>query len=189
MDKTIHQCLLILIQQSYFKRQKLNYVCRPDNETRASKVRVIFDSCSQRSYVSQRLAKQLCLLIIGHDPLSIKTFGEESSRLRSCELVQVAVKGIVGMSLYVNAYVVPVICTPPSNQNLQVAMEQYPYLEDLELAESASNSQEETDILIGADYYLTFMAGHSKRGSPMVLLLSTQNLVGLRQAQLMSQKS
>ena len=93
------------------------------------------------------------------------------------------------MSLYVNAYVVPVICTPPSNQNLQVAMEQYPYLEDLELAESASNSQEETDILIGADYYLTFMAGHYKRGSPMVLLLSTQNLVGLRQAQLMSQKS
>jgi hypothetical protein len=112
------------------------YVCRPDNETKASNVRVIFDSCSQRSYVSQRLAKRLCLPVIGQDNLLIKTFGEETSRLRSC-----------GMSLYVNAYVVPVICTPPSNQYLHVAIEQYPYLADLELAESASNSQEEVDIL------------------------------------------
>jgi hypothetical protein len=63
------------------------------------------------------------------------------------------------MSLYVNAYVVPVICTPPSNQYLHVAIEQYPYLADLALAESASNSQEEVDILIGADYYWTFMTG------------------------------
>ena len=70
----------------------------------------------------------------------IKTFGVESSRLRSCELVQVAVKSVDGTSLYVSAYVVPVICTPPSNQYLQVAIEQYPYLADLELAESVSNS-------------------------------------------------
>lgn len=140
------------------------YVCRPDNETKASNVRVIFDSCSQRSYVSQRLAKRLCLPVIGQDNLLIKTFGEETSRLRSCELVQIAVKGVDGMSLYVNVYVVPVICTPQSNQYLHVAIEQYPYLADLELAESASNSQEEVDILIGADYYWTFMTGDSRRG-------------------------
>ena len=76
------------------------YVCRPDDETKARSVRVIFDSCSQRSYVSKRLAKQLCLPVIGHDNLLIKTFGEESSRLRSCELVQVAVKSVDGTSLY-----------------------------------------------------------------------------------------
>ena len=63
-----------------------------------------------------------------------------------------------------SAYVVPVICTPPSNQCLQVAIEQYPYLADLELAESVSNSQEKIGILIGADYYWTFMTGHSRRG-------------------------
>ena len=41
-----------------------------------------------------------------------------------------------------------------SNQYLQVAMEQYPYLVNLELAERASNSQEENDIPNGADYFL-----------------------------------
>ena len=102
--------------------------------------------------------------VIDHDNLLIKTFGEESSRLPSCELVQVAVKSVDGTSLYVSAYVVSVICTPPSNQYLQVAIEQYPYLADLELAESVSNSQEEIGILIGADYYWTFMTGHSRRG-------------------------
>ena len=85
-----------------------------------------------------------------------KTFGEESSRLRSCKLVQVAVKSVDGTSLYVSAYVVYVMCTSPSNQ--------YPYLADLELAESVSNSQEEIGILIGAYYYWTFMTGHSRRG-------------------------
>ena len=135
---------------------------------------MIFYSCCQRSYVSQRLAKQLCLPVIGHDNLLIKTFGEESSRLRSCELVQVAVKSIDGTSLYVSVYIVPVICTPASNQ--------YPHLADLELAESVSNSQEEIGILIGADYYWAFMTGHSRRGSPMALLLFTQNLVGFCQA-------
>ena len=81
----------------------------------------------------------------------------------TCELVQVAVKSIDGTSLYASAYVVPVICTPPSNQYLQVVIEHYPYLADLELAESVSNSQEEIGILIGADYYWTFMTGYSRK--------------------------
>lgn len=63
--------------------------------------------------------KQTCLPVIGHNDMLIKAFVEESSHLRSCEHVQVAVKALDGIDLNVNTYVVPVICSPPSNQYLQ----------------------------------------------------------------------
>ena len=94
-------------------------VYRPDNDHTISNVRVIFDSCSQRSNVTQHLASELNLLVIGHDNLLIKTFGKETGRLRSSKLVQTAVYTIDGMTVYVNAYVIPVICTPPSNQYIE----------------------------------------------------------------------
>ena len=139
-------------------------VYRPDRDNTISNVRVIFDSCSQRSYVTQCLAEQLNLPVIGQDNLLIKTFGEESARLRSCELVQIAVQTIDEMTVYVNAYVVPVICTPPSNQYIESATTNYPFLRGLDLAETSVDSNNEISMLIGADYYWSFMTGNIRRG-------------------------
>ena len=51
-------------------------VVRPDNDTSSLSVRLVFDSCSQRSYITKNLKDRLKLPVIGRESLQIKTFGE-----------------------------------------------------------------------------------------------------------------
>ena len=67
------------------------------------------------------------------------------------------------MSLYMNAYAVPVICSSPSNLYIQSTIEKDPYLRGIELAESIIDNKEEIEVLIGADYYWNFMTGRARR--------------------------
>ena len=141
------------------------YVSNPTNPQQKIKARIIFDSCSQRSYVSHKLHKALNLNSIGCDRLLIKAFGEETPKLKSSELVQLSITSIDGMELYVNAYSVPIICSPLSNQATNVAVERYPHLQGIELADLSTGSSEiEIDVLIGADYYWNFVSSIVRRG-------------------------
>ena len=76
---------------------------------------MVFDSGSQRSYISENLQKTLNLPIAGHDTVLIRTFGESAAKLRRCDIVQMAVETDNGIQVYVSAYVVPVTCAPISN--------------------------------------------------------------------------
>ncbi len=87
-------------------------VVQPDNESYVQGCRLVFDSCSQRTYITDDLAHNLALPIIGRDSLLIKTFGENDARLHMCNIVQVGIKTEYGGTVYVRAYVVPVICGP-----------------------------------------------------------------------------
>ena len=93
--------------------------------------RMVFDSGSQRSYITENLRKTLNLPIAGQDTLLIKTFGESTAKLRRCDIVQMAVAADDGMQVYVSAYVVPVICAPISNQLIEFTQANYPHLQCL----------------------------------------------------------
>ena len=86
----------------------------------------------------------------------IKTFGDNTASVKECDIVQ----------LYVTAYVVPVICSPVSNQDIQSAVECYPYLQGLQLACGNVNRTVSVDLLIGADYNWSFFTGGIIRGDP-----------------------
>ena len=116
--------------------------------------------------MSQKLCAALNLQRIGSDNLLIKTFGEESARLRSCDVVQLAVTSQDGMELYINAYSVPTICPAISNQSVKIAIEKYSHLKGLELADTPTHTGDvEVDLLIGADYYWNFFDGLTRQGS------------------------
>ena len=139
-------------------------VGRPDNPQLKVNARIILDSGSQRSYITNHLKHYLNLNSLGTDNLLIKTFGEETPRLKSCELVQLSITSIEGMELYVNAYSVPSICSPLSNQAVKLAVNNYPILRELELADLPDDSENvEIDILLGADYYWNFVTSTTKR--------------------------
>jgi len=87
--------------------------------------RMVFDSGSQRRYISENLQKTLNLLIAGHDTLLIKTFGQSTAKLRWCDIVQIAVEADDGMQVFVSAYVVPVICATISNQLIEFTQANY----------------------------------------------------------------
>ena len=142
----------ILLQTA---RAKVN---KPGSDQADANARIIFDSCSQRSYITENLQRALHLPVSGQYTLLIKTFGETSAKLQRCDIVQVAVKTLDGMEVYVSAYVVPTICAPISNQIIQFAQENYPHLHGLELADNVRGSKElAVDLLIGADFYWHFI--------------------------------
>lgn len=81
--------------------------------------------------------------------------------------MQLALTSNDGMELlYVNAYSVPTICNPLSNQAV--------HLQDLKLADNLdARSEVEIDVLIGADYYWNFFTGEKGR-SPGPVALNTK---------------
>ena len=70
--------------------------------------------------------------------------------------------------LYVNAYSVPIICSPLRSQAVNFATSTYQHLSGLLLADSISADENENNVevnvLIGANYYWYFLTGAIKRG-------------------------
>lgn len=116
-----------------------------------------------------RLRNALQLPTIKQDTLMIETFGSDTGQLQSRDLVQLCVQGLTSETcLRVNAYAVPIICSPLQNQAVNFAASSYPHLHGLPLADSISADENgdhvEVDVLIGADYYWHFLTGALKRG-------------------------
>ena len=135
---------------------------------RGRNFRFVFDSGSQKSYVTVDVKNALSLPIVGKDKLLIKTFGDESPKVRDCEIVQFSVGCKNGEEIVMQAYVVPVICTPISNQVISRAVKHYEHLRGLDLAdfveEDELNIDRSVDILIGADFYWRFVTGRIVQG-------------------------
>ena len=64
------------------------------------KARIVFDSCSQRTYVIQRLKDRLCLRPVASNTLNITAFGDAEPTQSEYEQVQFSIKAIDGMKLY-----------------------------------------------------------------------------------------
>ena len=141
-------------------------VVRPDNDCYSPRVRLVFDSCSQRSYITKNLKDKLKLPVIGRESLLIKTFGESDARLRTCETIQVGIKTMCDAIVYIQAYVVPVICGPLTQQPTELAQSSCKHLHGLSLADSCGRGDLPISILIGADYYWSLVEGTVVRGAP-----------------------
>ena len=153
------------------------FVSRADDPNHRIQARLIFDTGSQRSYVSTRLKNALQLPTINQETLI--TFGSETGQIQSRDLVQLCVQGMTSETfLYVNAYAVPIICSPLQNQAVSFAASTYQHLSGLLLADSISadenESNVEVDVLIGADYYWHFLTGAIKRGESGPTALQTK---------------
>ena len=146
-----------------------SFVSKVGNVTNGKyNARIVFDSCSQRSYISHKLRNTLKLETVESENLLVKTFGDEAPKVLKCDRVKFAVMDTEGNNVMMDAYSVPTICSPISNQSIKVALEEYPHLHGLNLADTPSMSvgtDVEVDILIGADYYWKFVTGTTKRGS------------------------
>ena len=149
----------ILLQTA---RAKVHRVDKPDNE---AVIRLILDSCSQKSYISARLRDHLQLPTVKTEKVIIKEFGNTTGTLKTCDSVQIAIKSADNLTLFINAFVVETICSPISNQTIDFAKSSYFHLQNLPLADRGDgNDTMEIDILVGADYLWNFMLDHVVRG-------------------------
>ena len=138
-------------------------------------MRILFDSGSQRSYLSERAKAKLNLLPKRKEKLLIKTFGQEKEQLKEYAVLAFCVRGLSESSkVQMTALAVPLICSPLKDQAVQFAQQCYSYLADLELADHPTEDcSSEVDLLIGNDFYWSFFIGDMKRGESGPVAMKT----------------
>ena len=130
-----------------------------------ARVRVLFDSASQNSFVTSKTAKSLSLPSVRKEWFAVKTFGNQcsGSRLHDVVSVELAPMG-GGQSLRIEAFVVPEI-SHVKNEHVEVLKHHYSHLKNIWFSDVHRQAEElEIDILIGADYLWQFQTGVTIRG-------------------------
>ena len=129
---------------------------------RSTTFRVLFDTGSQRTYITNSLKSQLGLKPIEKESLRLSTFGNDRVRKESCDIVKLSLRKGDGESVNIAALSFPVIC---SSLPLQVDVSAYPHIEGLPLADEFIGQEHDSiDVLIGSDQYWNFITGETVRG-------------------------
>ena len=112
--------------------------------------------------MTERLKRQLSLPVRSVDTLMIKTFGSNEERIQTCDVVDLLLKTREGKNVQLTFLAVPFICDPLARQPLSHAMEIFPYLSELELADTGGEA--DIDVLVGSDLYWSLVTGRIIRG-------------------------
>ena len=123
-----------------------------ENSTKLLPVRVLLDSGSQRSYITNHLKRKLGLIPVKTETLNLNTFGNEKFSKRDCDLIKLRLQGKHGEDVNISALSFEAICSPVPSK---VSLHEHPHLLDLDLADCISgntDSQDNVDVLIGSDY-------------------------------------
>ena len=144
-----------------FLQTATTYACST-NTTSVVPVRVLMDSGSQRSYVTESLKQKLGLVPDKTEVLNLNTFGDDKFRKQRCEQVRLRLQGQT-KDIEISALCFPKICSPLS---MTLDIERYPHLDGLVPADQSllDNSTPDIDILIGSDYYFEVIMGEIRRG-------------------------
>jgi len=99
------------------------------------------------------------------EEVHIRTFGSDTTRAQTVELVTVAVSPIEGSSIPILFSTVPFICEPLSYQPVAYTKQCYSHLANLELADPSRVGEElQIDALIGSDHYWQLVTGQTIQG-------------------------
>ena len=142
----------------------LTEVSNPHDPSLTLRLRIVMDSGSQRSYLTQRVRDTLALPASGKQRLSIASFGSKQGEAKQCEVVRIAVRTKSGDNQEVDLFVIPHICDPLTAQPVGVCPKMYSYISQLDLADTSQYETVEVDMLIGSDYYWEFMTGETVQG-------------------------
>ena len=113
----------------------------PDCLTVSAKVRIVMDTGSQMSYITDAARQRLALTSGGERSISIMTFGANQANDRNYEYVRVGLKSRDDQVLIFKLFSVPMICEPLTSHPLIDCQRTYPHLTDLELADDPGNKQ------------------------------------------------
>ena len=113
--------------------------------------RILFDTGSQRTFITQDMKHKLELQTMGKELLDVITFSSFQSTRKTYDIVSFSLP-TEKENIKIKALVTPIICPPLSvmMKNLKIP----PELKGLKLADRLQSSQNlDVDIIIGNDYY------------------------------------
>ena len=146
-----------------------------ENSTKLLPVRVLLDSGSQSSYITNNLKRKLGLIPTKTETLNLNTFGNEKfNSKRDCDLIKLRLQGKHGEDVNISALSFEAICSPVPSK---VSLHEQPHLLYLDLADCISgnmDSQDNIDVLIGSDYYWDIITGEVARGDDKLVAVSSK---------------
>ncbi|XP_074657117.1 uncharacterized protein LOC141910285 [Tubulanus polymorphus] len=140
------------------------------------KVRILFDTGSQKSYITKRLADRLHLQVLGNHRMNIQVFGSDTDgQFEEYPIVESRLLDTNGTAMTFPLVVVPVICTGLSVYDLSNCKKMFPHLRGVHFSEFYyKDGSVDVDILIGADYYWSVMTGEVRRSNRGPVALGTK---------------
>ena len=108
----------------------------PDDPSRAVRVRVVLDTGSQSSYVTDDVREHLSLKIDGERPMSIVTFGSNAAQRRVCKHLEVGLRFKDNSATRLTVFSIPTICQPIAPYAIGDHRNRFPHLVGLELADN-----------------------------------------------------
>ena len=147
----------------------------PSNPRVSQLVRIVLDSDSQRSYITNSVKEKLSLLPESEQCVSIMTFGSDEEKPQVCKFVKVWLTLRDGETQQLNLFAVPMICEPLASQPIAFCQNNYDHLSRLDLADSSDGwSRLEVDVLVGSDQYWNLMTGKTRRGASGPVAIDTR---------------
>ena len=95
----------------------------------------------------------------------VKTFGSTDEKALHCDVVKLLMKTTDGDDLELKFLVFSLICEALSGQVITHALDNYPHLVGLDLAETGTGTTKNVDVLIGSDHYWKVVSWEIVRGS------------------------
>ena len=124
---------------------------------------ILFDGGAQRSYITKELQKSLNLKPLRVERIVLNVFGKEGGEIMNVDVVKFRVETVKD-KIFMEACI-PTISAQLSYQNSQYVLSQnYPDLQGLSIANSISKTSFDVDLLVGLDFYYSFITGNAERG-------------------------
>ena len=140
--------------------------------------RILLDSCSQRTYITEALAKKLNLKLGDRDEFMLVTFGSEKPRKTESRNTKLDIVLKDGSTLTINANVVPHIAVSIQRRPVNsTSPDNWDYLWAEFFLEDDLPKERETssvELLIGNDYYLDIILPQKVTVQPGLYLLGSK---------------
>ena len=137
--------------------------------------RILFDSGSERTYISEELAKKLQLKPLKSETLTVMTFGSTTPININSSSVEIGIKQKNGEIFNIKANVIPKITGKIQRSSIGVIQGKKIQSERTELGDTLPNKTEVSnlELLIGNDYYSDLISCRKKQIAPGLYLLES----------------
>ena len=94
---------------------------------------VLFDTGSQRSYVTESVRIKLKLPTLRKETMIFQVFGLNDNKVKEVDIVQIKIKGNKGLYIFIEGVLCQKICSPITNQKCNFPKNNYDQLRNIKL--------------------------------------------------------
>ena len=135
-----------------------------ENSNYCTDGKVLFDTSSQRSFVTESVRKKLKLPTLRKETMIFQVFGQNDNKVKEVDIVQIKIKGNNGLYIFIEAVSCPKICSPITNQRYNFAKNNYDHLRNIKLLKYSEGDSTSIDLLIRNDFCYSFINWNIAKG-------------------------